>query len=392
MTADASHLAKSAGEPSTAGPALFQPLKLGAVTLDNRIAVSPMCQYQAENGCVTDWHLAHLVTLAISSASLVMVEATGVEPIGRITHGCVGLYDDACEAALARVLAACRKFGFAKLGIQIGHAGRKASAHVPWRGGGALGPGDNPWETVAPSPIPFTDGWPVPRELDRAGLTRIREAFVAAARRALRLGFEVVELHGAHGYLLHEFFSPHSNKRQDEYGGSLENRMRFPLEVAAAVRKVWPADRALGVRMSGSDWLEDGATVDDAVVLAGRLKAIGVDYVCVSSGGIDPKAKVAVGPGYQVPFAREVRRRTGITTRAVGMIVEPKQAEAIVSSGDADFVALARAFLDDPRFPWHAADILGASVRYPPSYDRSRPTVWPGSRIVRPSAVGMKKA
>ncbi len=391
MTADANQPASSVSPAATEGPALFRPFTMRGVTMANRIVVSPMCQYMAEHGRANDWHLAHLTSLAISGAGLVMVEATGVEPAGRITHGCLGLYDDECEAALARVLASARKFGKAKFGIQIAHAGRKGSAHVPWRGGGAL-TGSDAWQTLAPSPIPFTDGWPTPKEIDRADLERIRAAFVAAAERAKRLGFDVLELHNAHGYLLHEFFSPLSNRRTDDYGGSLENRMRFSLEIVGAIRKVWPTDRVLGLRISGSDWMEGGATVEDAVVLAERLKALGVDYVCVSSGGLDPKAKIAVGPGYQVPFGREVRRRTGIATRTVGMIVDPKQAEQIIASGDADMVALARAMLDDPRWPWHAADVLGAAVPYPPAYDRSHPGVWPGSRIARPNAAGAKKA
>lgn len=392
MTADANHPARSAGSDAPPeGPALFRPFDLGRVRLDNRIVVAPMCQYMANDGVASDWHIAHLVTMGLSGASLVIVEATGVERIGRITHGCLGIYSDACEEGLARVLPAVRTYTRAKLGIQIGHAGRKASVHVPWKGGGPLATEDQAWETVGPSAIPFAPGWHTPKALDRAGLDRIRNAFVDAAKRALRLGFDVVELHGAHGYLLHQFFSPLSNKREDEYGGSLENRMRFPLEVAAAVRAVWPADRALGARISGNDWVEGGATVEDAVVLAGKLKALGLDYVCVSSGGGDPKAKIPVGPGYQVPLAREVKRRTGIATRAVGMIVDPKHANSIVADGDADLIAFARAVLDNPRWGWHAADVLGGTVKYAPSYERSHPAAWPGSRIARPDVPGSKK-
>src|SRR5258708_15292507 len=391
MTADANQPAPITRPPAAHGPALFRPFTMRGVTLANRLGVSPMCQYMAEDGRATDWHLAHLTSLAISGASLVMVEATAVERIGRITHGCLGLYDDACEAALARALAACRKFGRAKLGIRICYAGCKGSAQVRWQGGRAL-TGVEAWETVAPSPVPFSDGWPTPRELDGAGLERIRDAFIAAAERALRLGFDVLELHNAHGYLLHEFFSPLSNRRTDDYGGSRENRMRFSLELVSTLRKLWPADRGLGLRISGNDWGDGGATIEDAVAFAERLKALGVDYVCVSSGGIHPQRAIPVGPGYQVPFAREVRRRTGLPTRAVGMIVDPKQAEEIVAAGDADMVALARAMLDDPRLGWHAADILGGTIAYPPPYDRSFPTVWPGSRIARPHAAGAKKA
>jgi len=258
--------------------------------------------------------------------------------------------------------------------------------HRPWDGGHALKPEEGAYQTFAPSAMPFDEGWHTPKALDRAGLDRIRDAFAASARRAARLGLEVAELHAAHGYLLHEFFSPLSNRREDAYGGDLEGRMRFPLEVAAAVRAVWPKSRALGARISGSDWFEGGAGVEDAVVFARHLKSLGFDYVCVSSGGITPKAQIKIGPGYQVPFATRVRREAGIATRAVGMIVDPAQAEAIITSGEADMVALARGFLDDPRWGWHAADAIGAEIAYVPQYARVQPKTWPGARLVRPKA------
>jgi len=360
---------------------LFSPITIGGVTLRNRIAVSPMCQYSAEGGSATDWHLQHLGSLSLSGAGLLILEATAVEAAGRITPACLGLYSDANEAALERVVATCRRWGNARLGIQLAHAGRKASSKVPWQGGGPLAAGEGAWQRVGASAIPFDDRVPAPEPLDAAGLLRVRDAFAAAARRADRLGFDLVELHGAHGYLLHSFHSPIGNRRTDDYGGSAENRMRFPLEVAAAVRAVWPREKALGMRITGSDWIAGGLTTEDAVVFAGALERLGLDYVCVSSGGISPEARVAVGPGYQVPFAAAVKAATGIAVQTVGMIVAPTQAEAIVADGRADCVALARAFLDDPRWGWRAADALGAEAPCPPQYARSRPALWPGAAL-----------
>jgi NADPH2 dehydrogenase len=362
---------------------LFMPITLGGVTLTNRIAVSPMCQYSAVEGSATDWHAQHLGSLSLSGAGLLILEATGVEAAGRITPGCLGLYSDANEAALEPVLALCRRWGSAKLGIQLAHAGRKASAKLPWQGGGPLAAGEGEWQTVGASATPFDEGWPAPRQLDEAGLAGIRDAFVAAARRADRLGFDLVELHGAHGYLLHSFVSPISNRRHDGYGGSLDNRMRFPLEVAAAVRAVWPRDKALGMRITGSDWIDGGLTDADAAIFADELHEVGFDYVCVSSGGIGPQARVAVAPGYQVAFAETVKKKSRIAVQSVGMIADPHQAEAIIAEGRADCVALARGFLDDPRWAWHAADALGAEVACPPQYQRARPKLWSGAALVR---------
>jgi 2,4-dienoyl-CoA reductase-like NADH-dependent reductase (Old Yellow Enzyme family) len=367
---------------------LFSPLRLGPVELPNRIAVAPMCQYSADDGSATDWHLQHWMQYGYSGAGLVMVEATAVERLGRITHGCLGLYSDANEAALERALSAARRVaGPAKFGIQLAHAGRKASSRRPWDGGQGLGPGQDPWTAAAPSPIPFDADRPAPVALGKAGIARIRDAFVAAARRAARLGFAVVELHCAHGYLLHSFLSPVSNKRADEYGGTLENRMRFALEAAEAVRGALPPAIALGARLSSVDWAEGGWTLDDSVILARKLKALGLDYVCASGGGIAPHIKPPVAPGYMVPFAQAIRAQAGIATRAVGMIVGAEQAEEIVARGRADQVAMARAFLDDPRWVWHAAARLGAEVRYPPQYDRLRPAIWPGAALARPESV-----
>jgi 2,4-dienoyl-CoA reductase-like NADH-dependent reductase (Old Yellow Enzyme family) len=363
---------------------LFTPIALRDLTLANRIVVSPMCQYSADDGSANDWHMQHLGSLSVSGAGLLMIEATAVEQAGRITHGCLGLYSDANEAALGRVVAACRRFGNTALGIQLAHAGRKGSAQRPWEGIHALSKPAGAWITVAPSPIALAEQWPTPHPLAAADLDRIEAAFVAATRRAARLGLDLVEAHCAHGYLLHEFLSPIANQRGDAYGGSLENRMRFPLRVMAAMRAAWPAAKPLGARITGTDWLPGGFSVEDAVVFAGALKAIGCDYVCVSSGGIVPKAPIPVGPGYQLDLAARVRRDAGIVTRAVGLLAEPHQAEAVIASGQADMVAMARAFLDDPRWPWHAAELLGAGVAYPPQYERSRANLWPGAKLARP--------
>ena len=359
--------------------ALFTPIRLAEIEFANRIVVSPMCQYSADDGCAGDWHMTHLGMLANSGAGLLVVEATAVERRGRITHGDVGLYNDHCEAALARVVDHCRRIGTAKLGIQIAHAGRKASAQAPWEGGRALGPDEDPWQTIAPSAIPFGPDWHTPSEMIRADMDRVRDAHAEAARRCLRIGFDEIEVHGAHGYLLHEFLSPLSNRRTDAYGGSPEARMRFPLEVVEAVRAVWPKDRPLGMRITGRDWAEGGIEVADAVAFARALKKIGVDFVCVTSGGLVPDAKIAVGPNYQTPFAEAVRREADIPTRAVGLIAAPRQAEAIVAEGKADMVALARAFLDNPHWAWAAARALGAEVAQPPQYQRAGLRNWPAA-------------
>jgi 2,4-dienoyl-CoA reductase-like NADH-dependent reductase (Old Yellow Enzyme family) len=365
-------------------PALFTPLDLGgAVTLPNRIVVSPMCQYSAVDGSATDWHLVHLGQLAASGAGLLMLEATHVERRGRITQGCLGLYSDDNETALQRVVDWVRAWmpGI-RLGIQIGHAGRKASAQRPWKGGGPLTASDapdTPWTAVAPSAIAFdaagggvgfvTGGaavpapaarWHTPVALDSAGLKAVKQAFVDATARAARLGFDVMEVHGAHGYLLHQFLSPLSNRREDEYGGSAEKRRRFPMEVFEACRAAWPRERAIGIRLSAVDWVEGGVTIEDTIETVHALKALGCDFVDVSSGGAAPTARIPFGPGYQVPFSARIRRETGIRTWAVGIITEPEQAERIVASGEADCTALARGFMVDPRWGWNAARALGA--------------------------------
>jgi 2,4-dienoyl-CoA reductase-like NADH-dependent reductase (Old Yellow Enzyme family) len=358
---------------------LFEPLAVGPMALTNRIAVAAMCQYSAVDGSMTDWHLQHLGSLSLSGAAMLAIEATGVTAQGRITHGCTGLYSDENEASIKRVVGFVRTISPMRIGVQLAHAGRKASAQRPWEGRGALGPVDA-WQTVAPSAIPLAPGWPTPIALDRAAMNGVRDAFVASAKRAARIGLDFVELHSTHGYLLSEFLSPLSNKRDDEYGGSLENRMRYPLEIVRAVRETWPRHKALGAKISGTDFAEGGWTPDDAVIYARELKALGCDYVTVSGGGVVLDAKVPTGPGYQVPYAERVKRESDITTGAVGLISDAQQAEDIVASGKADFVALARAMLFDPRWPWHAAVALGADIKYPVQYERAHPKAWPPGR------------
>ena len=353
---------------------LFESLALGDLTLANRIVIAPMCQYSAEDGVAGDWHLVHLGSLALSGAGLLLLEATAVSPEARITAGDLGLYSDGNEQALARILAAIRKMSPIALGIQIAHAGRKASSRRPWEGG-ALVNSDAPggWITYAPSALPYAPHEEAPQALDRAGLRKVREDFVASARRAERLGLEAIELHGAHGYLLHEFLSPLSNARSDEYGGSLENRMRFPLEVFEAVRAAVDPRLPVWMRLSATDWVPGGWDVEQTLVMARELEKRGAAATHVSSGGNSPQQAIKLGPGYQVGFARTVKQATSTPVIAVGLITEPEQAEAILAEGDADAIAIARMALYDPRWPWHAAAKLGAQVEAPKPYWRSQP-------------------
>jgi 2,4-dienoyl-CoA reductase-like NADH-dependent reductase (Old Yellow Enzyme family) len=353
--------------------ALFQPIDLSALTLENRIVIAPMCQYSADDGSATDWHMIHLGHLALSGAGLLILEATAVEPGGRITPGDLGLYSDENEAALARVLRAMREYSTMPVAIQLSHAGRKASSQRPWEGGQQIAQADGGWLTDAPSAVPPHAKEEPPHALDADGLVRIRDAFVAAARRAARLGLDAIELHGAHGYLLHQFLSPLANHRDDAYGGALENRLRFPLEVFDAVRAAFPAGKPVGIRVSASDWVEGGWDVEGTVAFAHALKARGCDFMHVSSGGLSPAQVIPLGPNYQVPFATRVKQETGLPTMAVGLITEPSQAEQIVATGQADMVSIARAMLYDPRWPWHAAAELGATVHAPRQYWRSQP-------------------
>jgi 2,4-dienoyl-CoA reductase-like NADH-dependent reductase (Old Yellow Enzyme family) len=354
---------------------LFTPISLGPLQLENRIAIAPMCQYSADgNGMATNWHMIHLGQLALSGAGLLIIEATAVTPEGRISPDDLGLWSGAHTEALAPVVQAMRRYSPIKVAIQLGHAGRKASSEVPWQGGANI-PVDAPhgWQTVAPSAVPHGAGETVPVALDKAEIARIKEGFAAAARRSHELGLDAIELHGAHGYLMHQFLSPLSNQRTDEYGGSLENRMRFPLEVFEAVRDAVPASMVVGMRISATDWVEGGWDVEQSLVFARELEKRGCQFIHVSSGGLSPLQKIPVGPGYQIEFAARIKKECGMPTIGVGLITEAEHAERIVADGQADLVALARAMLYDPRWPWHAAAQLGAQVSAPPQYWRSQP-------------------
>ena len=363
--------------------ALFSPIELRGLTLPNRIAVSPMCQYASDNGCATDWHLMHLGTLSLGGAALVMTEMTDVTPVGRITAKCAGMWSDQNEAAMKRVIDFCRQYGVASHGIQLGHAGRKGSTQIPALGGKPLKPGeDGGWQTEAPSSIPFAPDWPAPQEMNRQRIGALIGEYVAAVRRANRIGYDLIEIHGGHGYLVHQFLSPLSNQRKDEYGGGLENRMRFALTLFSEMRAAWPADKPMGIRLSATDWIEGGWTPEETVVLARELKKLGCDYIDVSSGGLDLRQKIPLAPGYQVPFSEKVKKETGISTMSVGLITGARQAEEIIASGKADMIALARGAMWNPRFAWHAAEELGVETAYAPkmmlAQPKIRPQVFPG--------------
>ncbi|MDZ4078937.1 MULTISPECIES: NADH:flavin oxidoreductase/NADH oxidase [Hydrocarboniphaga] len=386
---------------SASSSALFSSFALRGLTLRNRIVVSPMCQNSAVDGLPTPWHAMHLGSLAVSGAGLLILEATAVEADGRITIDDLGLYNDAQEAALSKLVADIRSYSDIPLGIQLAHAGRKASTKSPNDGRFrtlVLGEGEA-WQTWAPSSIAFGEGWPTPRELDASGLARIRAAYVQAAKRAERIGFDLLELHAAHGYLLSQFLSPLTNQRKDGYGGSLENRMRFPLECLDAVREAWPAHKPIGVRINGSDFTDGGLTPDEATIYAQALREHGADYVTTSAGMVTPESRFPrVEPGYLLPLARPLRER-GIVTMGVGMILTPRQAEQVIAEGQADLVALARALLDDPRWVWHAAEALGAEPSNSPTpsviphrYFYAHPRKWAGYRIVHPPAQSTAQA
>jgi 2,4-dienoyl-CoA reductase-like NADH-dependent reductase (Old Yellow Enzyme family) len=350
---------------------LFSPFEIRGVKLRNRVVVSPMCEYSCEDGFANDWHLVHLGSRAVGGAALVIAEATGVEARGRISPQDLGLWKDEQIEPLARIVKFVHSQG-AAAGIQLAHAGRKASTHVPWEQRGSQIPvAEGGWVPVAPSPIPFREGDMMPHELTRADIREIIEAFAATARRAVRAGFDVIEIHGAHGYLIHEFLSPLANRRSDEYGGSFENRIRFATEVVKSVRATIPESMPLFMRISASDWVEGGWTLDDSVKLAQCAKTLAVDLIDCSSGGMVPYAKIELGPGYQVPFAERIRREADIATAAVGMITEPDQAQEIVTSGKADLVMLARELLRDPYWPLHAQKTLGSKPKPPVQYERA---------------------
>jgi 2,4-dienoyl-CoA reductase-like NADH-dependent reductase (Old Yellow Enzyme family) len=368
------------GEPVSPGAvsaraarALFTPLRLRNLTLRNHIAVSPMCQYSSRDGHAEDWHLVHLGAFATGGAGLVLTEATAVSPEGRISPHDLGLWDDAHVPMLRRITDFLRAQGAAS-GVQLAHAGRKASTKRPWEGSGRVTPAEGGWDdVVAPSAVPFDEHYPMPRPLDGDGITRVVDAFRDAARRALDAGFDVVEVHAAHGYLLHTFLSPLANRRDDAYGGAFANRTRLLRDVVAAIREVWPAERPLFVRLSATDWVTGGWDADDTVRLARDLALLGVDLVDCSSGGLSPAQRIPVAPGYQVPFARRVRAEASIATGAVGLMTEPAQANAIVTDGDADLVLLGRELLRHPYWPLHAAHVLGCDVAWPPQYERAKP-------------------
>ena len=355
-------------------PVLFTPLQLRQLQIQNRVMVSPMCQYSATEGSPGPWHHMHLGQFAASGVGLLCIEMTNIEAAGRITPYCMGLYSDDNESALRQVVNFCKDVADTPIALQLAHAGRKASSARPWEGRKPILPSDGGWEVVAPSAIALQDGAPVPRELGSTEISDMVNKFADAARRAERIGIDALELHAAHGYLLHEFLSPISNRRTDNYGGSLDNRMRFVLEVFEATRAAWPVTKPLGIRLSATDWIDGGWDIDQSITLCKLLKQSGCDWIDVSSGGLAPDQVVPVGPGYQVPLSERIRQETGLITIAVGLITEPRQAETILSEGKADMVALGRGMLYNPRWVWHAADQLGAQIKYPQQYQRCRPS------------------
>lgn len=353
-------------------PHLFSPLKIKNIEFKNRIVVSPMCEYSSTDGFANDWHLVHLGGFAVGGASLVITEATAVSPEGRISPGDLGIWKDEHIEKLRQITGFIHEHG-AAAGIQLAHAGRKASHEIPWHGGKQM-PSDSAdgWKTLAPSAISFTETEEAPAELDKAGIEQIKADFKAATQRVIKAGFDVVEIHGAHGYLIHEFYSPLSNHRTDEYGGSFENRIRLLLEIVDSVKEVWPADNPLFVRISSTDWTEGGWTADDSSVLSKVLKEKGVDLVDCSSGGNVATAKIPLKPGYQVEFAEKIRKETGVLTGAVGLITSPQQADEIIQNGQADMVLLAREMLRDPHFALRAAHVLGHEIKWPVQYERAK--------------------
>lgn len=360
---------------------LFSPIALRGMTLPNRVVVSPMCQYNSTDGSANDWHLMHLGSFSLGAASLVMTEMTNVNAVGRITYKCAGLYSDDNERALKRVIDFCKQYGIAKQGLQVGHAGRKGSTQPPALGAKPLTKEEGAWETLAPSAIPFGEGWHVPRAMTKDEMKSTIADYVSMVQRAERIGYDVLEMHGGHGYLIHQFLSPLANQRDDEYGGSLQKRMRYPLEVFEAMRKAWPADMPMGIRVSAVDWVDGGTTIEDTIAFAHELKALGCDYMDVSSGQVDARQKIPFAPGYNAPFAEAVRKATGMPTMSVGLITGARQAEDIVASGKADFICIGRGAMWDPRWAWHAAEELGAEAPYAPRtmpcHPKMRPMIFP---------------
>lgn len=368
---------------------LFSPLQIGGLSLENRIVISPMCQYSAQEGLVQPWHFIHYGTLGLSGAGLVILEATAVAPEGRITHGCLGLYSDAQEAAFRDLLASLKANTPARYGLQLGHAGRRASARTIFdrNKGESLPPEEGAWQTLAPSALPVAEGWHTPSAMTEAQILDLIAAFADSARRADRAGFDLIEIHAAHGYLLHQFLSPLTNLRQDDWGGDQTRRNRLILQIAKAVRAVWPKSKALGIRLTSTDWHKDGFTLTEAADLARQLKQIGLDYAVMSAGNLTPEVQIPpASPGHQVAFAAEIRAKADLPSMAVGVILNGPQAEAILQAGQADLIAIARAVLDDPRWGWHAAADLGVDIPYPPQYLRVRPNNWIGYPLCHPQA------
>jgi 2,4-dienoyl-CoA reductase-like NADH-dependent reductase (Old Yellow Enzyme family) len=361
--------------------ALFTPIAMRGLTIPNRIAVSPMCQYNSNDGSATDWHLLQIGQFVLGGFGLIIAEMTDINPIGRITYKCAGLYSDDNEKALKRVIDFARQYGASKHGLQLGHAGRKGSTKPPGQGGTPLGKEEGAWETLAPSAIPYDPTWHVPRAMTKDEMKATLADYLASVKRAERVGYDLLELHAAHGYLLHQFLSPLSNQRTDEYGGSVEKRMRYPLEVFQAIRAAWPADKPLGIRVSAVDWVDGGTTIEDTVKFAKELKALGCDYMDVSSGQLDSRQKIPFAPAFNVPFAERVKKESGLATMSVGLITGAREAEEIVSSGKADMVALGRAAMYDPRWPIHAAMELGVEPpfvpRMMPAHPKMRPMIFP---------------
>ncbi len=355
---------------------LFSPIALRDVELPGRIAVSPMCQYAADDGVMNDWHLMHLGQLSMGAAQLLFTEATHVSAAGRLSPRCAGLWGDEHEAAMRKVVDFCRTYGTATLGIQLAHAGRKASCNTPLDGSAPLTGEQGAWQTLGPSAVGFSPDWHVPQAMDGDDLKRVKQEFVDAAKRADRAGFEVFDLHGGHGYLLNQFFSPLANLRTDEYGGDVHKRIRYPMEVFEAVRGAIPSGKPLGIRISATDWVEGGTTVEDTIVFAKALEEAGCDFIDITTGGVDSRQKIVTAPGYQVEHASAVKKQVAIPIMAVGMITEPRQAEEIIADGHADFVMLARGVMHNPRWAWHAAIELGAEIEYPAQYVRCSPALW----------------
>jgi 2,4-dienoyl-CoA reductase-like NADH-dependent reductase (Old Yellow Enzyme family) len=357
---------------------LFSPISIGNLDLPNRIIVAPMCQYSSIEGVATEWHVAHGVSMALSGAGLFTIEATGVNLQGRITPQCLGLFDDESQEAIGRIVTAVREYSDTKIGLQIGHAGRKASTYRPWeQGRGPIFPDKGGWQTVAPSALLFADGWPLPRALTQDEMAEIKQDFINTTKRAAALDIDYIEIHSAHGYLLSTFLSSHSNHRDDEYGGDLENRMRYPMEVVRAVREAWPIEKPMGVKFNGTNFTDDGWGEDEDVIYAKALKDAGVSLVTLSGGGVDSGQKIDVCAGYQLEYATAVKANSDMTAASVGMIYDPKQADDIIRNGDADMVSLARAFLFNPRWGLHAAQVLGVDVPWPHQYERGSTKLWP---------------